>query len=137
MRTRQSGSLCGSGSRFRSPMADEAVVTVRLVRSFEHRNFKPVVFRGVCLDQTVRDFMDHVLNEITSRPGLPPPFRKYPYGEYQNQNHLDHGTGPSESSSLEDDDKLILQIDQSLKASGVGKNLKMFFIQFVFHQLEP
>lgn len=41
-------------------MAGEVVVTVRLVRSFEHRNFKPVVFHGVGLDQTVLDFIQLV-----------------------------------------------------------------------------
>ena len=41
-------------------MAGEAVVTVRLVRSFEHRNFKPVVFRGVDLEQNVEDFINYV-----------------------------------------------------------------------------
>lgn len=41
-------------------MAEEVVVTVRLVRSFEHRNFKPVVFHGVSLDQTVPDFIQLV-----------------------------------------------------------------------------
>lgn len=34
-----------------------AVVTVRLIRSFEQRNFKPVVFQQVSLNQTVQDFM--------------------------------------------------------------------------------
>lgn len=47
-------------------MSEEAVVTVRLVRSFQHRNFKPVVFHGVRLDQTVRDFIQLVRDgEIT------------------------------------------------------------------------
>uniref|UniRef100_A0A672ZWR1 CB076 protein n=2 Tax=Sphaeramia orbicularis TaxID=375764 RepID=A0A672ZWR1_9TELE len=106
-----------------------AVVTVRLVRSFEHRNFKPVVFRGVCLDQTVRDFMDHVLNEITSRPGLPPPFRKYPY-DTMKIIHQAHGAKTNELvMSLEDDDKLILQIDQSLKASGVVNETEVAFFR--------
>lgn len=41
-------------------MAGEAVITVRLVRSFEHRNFKPVVFHGVSLEQTVHDFVQLV-----------------------------------------------------------------------------
>lgn len=41
-------------------MAGEVVVTVRLVRSFEHRNFKPVVFHGVNVDQTVLDFIQLV-----------------------------------------------------------------------------
>lgn len=41
-------------------MSGDAVVTVRLVRSFQHRNFKPVVFHGVRLDQTVQDFIQLV-----------------------------------------------------------------------------
>ncbi|XP_063353240.1 UPF0538 protein C2orf76 homolog isoform X2 [Pelmatolapia mariae] len=60
-------------------MTAEAVVTVRLVRSFEHRNFKPVVFHGVRLEQTVQDFMQLVKDDIATRPGFPPPFRKYGY----------------------------------------------------------
>lgn len=47
-------------------MSEGAVVTVRLVRSFQHRNFKPVVFHGVRLDQTVQDFIQLVRDgEIT------------------------------------------------------------------------
>lgn len=41
-------------------MSSEAVLTVRLVRSFEHRNFKPVVFSGVNLDQNVEEFIAFV-----------------------------------------------------------------------------
>ncbi|KAL6086766.1 hypothetical protein STEG23_020374 [Scotinomys teguina] len=37
--------------------AEEATITVRLIRSFEHRNFKPVVYHGVNLDQTVKEFI--------------------------------------------------------------------------------
>lgn len=47
-------------------MSEDSVVTVRLVRSFQHRNFKPVVFHGVRLDQTVQDFIQLVRDgEIT------------------------------------------------------------------------
>uniref|UniRef100_A0A3B5R2H6 Uncharacterized protein n=1 Tax=Xiphophorus maculatus TaxID=8083 RepID=A0A3B5R2H6_XIPMA len=56
-----------------------AVVTVRLIRSFEQRNFKPVVFQEVSLNQTVQDFMRWVRDDIATRDGLPPPFRKYGY----------------------------------------------------------
>ncbi|AWP12688.1 putative UPF0538 protein C2orf76 -like isoform 2 [Scophthalmus maximus] len=63
-------------------MADGAVVTVRLIRSFEHRNFKPVVFHRVSLEQTVQDFIQLVRDDIATRPGLPPPFRKYAFGTY-------------------------------------------------------
>ncbi|CAG14307.1 unnamed protein product, partial [Tetraodon nigroviridis] len=61
-------------------MAAGVVVTVRLVRSFQHRNFKPVVFHGVSLDQTVPDFIQLVKDDVARRPGIPPPFRKYDYG---------------------------------------------------------
>lgn len=51
-------------------MAGDAVVTVRLVRSFEHRNFKPVVFHGVRLDQKVLDFIQLVRDgEIEAESG--------------------------------------------------------------------
>ncbi|XP_010778046.1 UPF0538 protein C2orf76 homolog [Notothenia coriiceps] len=56
-----------------------SVLTVRLVRSFEHRNFRPVVFHSVNLENTVLDFMQLVRDDIATRPGLPPPFRKYAY----------------------------------------------------------
>lgn len=39
-------------------MASEGVtITVRLIRSFEHRNFKSVVYHKVNLDQTVKEFI--------------------------------------------------------------------------------
>lgn len=42
------------------PAMSGVVVTVRLVRSFEHRNFRPLVLQGVLLDQTVLEFMQLV-----------------------------------------------------------------------------
>lgn len=41
-------------------MSSDTVLTVRLVRSFEHRNFKPVVFKGVSLEQEVHEFIAFV-----------------------------------------------------------------------------
>lgn len=46
-------------------MAGEVVVTIRLVRSFEHRNFRPVVYRGVSLELTVQEFIKFVKNGET------------------------------------------------------------------------
>lgn len=40
--------------------AESSTVTVRLIRSFEHRNFRPVVYHGVPLDQTVKEFIAFV-----------------------------------------------------------------------------
>uniref|UniRef100_A0A8U7NA56 Uncharacterized protein n=1 Tax=Corvus moneduloides TaxID=1196302 RepID=A0A8U7NA56_CORMO len=95
--------------------AESSTITVRLVRSFEHRNFRPVVYHGVPLDQTVKEFIAFVRKDVSSRTGLPPPFKNYKYGRcflYL---------------SLEDDDKLILKEDSTLKAAGVANETELAF----------
>lgn len=107
----------------------EAVVTVRLVRSFEHRNFKPVVFHRVSLDQTVQDFIQFVRDDITTRPGLPPHFRKYTY-DTMKIIHQAHGSKTNELvMSLEGDEKLILQDGQTLRAAGVANETEVAFFR--------
>uniref|UniRef100_A0A8C2M227 RIKEN cDNA 3110009E18 gene n=1 Tax=Cricetulus griseus TaxID=10029 RepID=A0A8C2M227_CRIGR len=59
--------------------AEEATVTVRLIRSFEHRNFKPVVYHRVNLDQTVKEFIIFLKQDVPLRTSLPPPLRNYKY----------------------------------------------------------
>ncbi|XP_042281990.1 UPF0538 protein C2orf76 homolog [Thunnus maccoyii] len=110
-------------------MASSAVVTVRLVRSFEHRNFKPVVFHGVSLEQTVQQFIHLVRDDIATRPGLPPPFRKYAY-DTMKIIHQAHGAKTNELvMSLEDDEKLILQDGLTLSAAGVANETEVAFFR--------
>ncbi|XP_040004999.1 UPF0538 protein C2orf76 homolog isoform X1 [Xiphias gladius] len=125
-------------------MDREAVVTVRLVRSFEHRNFKPVVFHGVSLDQTVQDFMQLVRDDIATRPELPPPFKKYTY-DTMKIIHQAHGAkvfiillGQKRGvclktnelvMSLDDDEKLILQDGQTLTTAGVANETEVAFFR--------
>ncbi|XP_033372109.1 UPF0538 protein C2orf76 homolog isoform X2 [Parus major] len=100
--------------------AESSTVTVRLVRSFEHRNFRPVVYHGVPLDQTVKEFIAFVRKDVSSRTGLPPPFKNYKY-DTMKIIHQAHKSKTGELVvSLEDDDKLILKEDSTLKAAGVG-----------------
>ncbi|XP_068428567.1 UPF0538 protein C2orf76 homolog [Clinocottus analis] len=107
----------------------EAVLTVRLVRSFEHRNFKPVVFHGVSLEQTVQDFVQLVRDNVATRPGLPPPFKTYAY-DTMKIIHQAHGSKTNELvMSLEDDDDLILQDHQTLRAAGVANETEVAFFR--------
>ncbi|AWP12687.1 putative UPF0538 protein C2orf76 -like [Scophthalmus maximus] len=110
-------------------MADGAVVTVRLIRSFEHRNFKPVVFHRVSLEQTVQDFIQLVRDDIATRPGLPPPFRKYAF-DTMKITHQAHGAKTNELvMSLDDDENLILQDGQTLRAAGVANETEVAFFR--------
>ncbi|XP_019335876.1 UPF0538 protein C2orf76 homolog isoform X1 [Alligator mississippiensis] len=113
--------------------SETATITVRLVRSFEHRNFRPVVYHGVRLDQTVKQFVAFVRNvfllliDVSSRAGLPPPFRNYKY-DTMKIIHQAHRSKTNELVvSLEDDDKLILRDDSTLKAAGVANETELAF----------
>uniref|UniRef100_A0A9J8ACH1 Chromosome 2 open reading frame 76 n=1 Tax=Cyprinus carpio carpio TaxID=630221 RepID=A0A9J8ACH1_CYPCA len=71
-------------------MCESAVLAVRLVRSFEHRNFKPVFYKDVSLDQTVEEFITFVKQEVSTRAGLPLPFKKFDYDTMK----IIHGAKP-------------------------------------------
>lgn len=97
----------------------EVTVTVRLVRSFEHRNFRPVVYHGVNLDQMVQEFIEFIKKDVAERVGLPPPFKKYAY-DTMKIIHQAHGAKTNELVvGLEDDEKLILCTGQTLREAGV------------------
>ncbi|XP_030909093.1 UPF0538 protein C2orf76 homolog isoform X2 [Melopsittacus undulatus] len=107
--------------------AESSTITVRLVRSFEHRNFRPVVYHGVNLDQTVKQFITFVRNDVSSRTGLPPPFKNYKY-DTMKIIHQAHKSKTGELVvSLEDDDKLILKEDSTLKAAGIANETELAF----------
>ncbi|NXS43201.1 CB076 protein, partial [Balaeniceps rex] len=107
--------------------AENSTITVRLVRSFEHRNFRPVVYHGVNLDQTVKQFITFVQKDVPSRTALPPPFKNYKY-DTMKIIHQAHKSKTGELVvSLEDDDKLILKEDSTLKAAGVANETELAF----------
>ncbi|XP_058050563.1 UPF0538 protein C2orf76 homolog [Ahaetulla prasina] len=107
--------------------SESVIVTIRLIRSFEHRNFRPILYRNVNLDQTVKEFIAFVKNDITSRTELLPPFRKYTY-DTMKIIHQAHGSKTNELVlSLEDDDKFILAEDSTLKAAGVANETELAF----------
>ncbi|XP_037844014.2 UPF0538 protein C2orf76 homolog isoform X2 [Chlorocebus sabaeus] len=100
---------------------EEVTITVRLIRSFEHRNFKPIVYHGVNLDQTVKEFIVFLKQDVPLRTSLPPPFRNYKYDTLKII-HQAHKSKTNELVlSLEDDDRLLLKEDSTLKAAGIGR----------------
>ncbi|XP_065381463.1 UPF0538 protein C2orf76 homolog isoform X2 [Macaca fascicularis] len=103
---------------------EEVTITVRLIRSFEHRNFKPIVYHGVNLDQTVKEFIIFLKQDVPLRTSLPPPFRNYKYDTLKII-HQAHKSKTNELVlSLEDDDRLLLKEDSTLKAAGIARHLK-------------
>ncbi|XP_047628066.1 UPF0538 protein C2orf76 homolog isoform X2 [Phacochoerus africanus] len=107
--------------------SEEVTITVRLIRSFEHRNFRPVVYHGVHLDQTVKEFIVFLKQDIPLKTSLPPPFRNYEYDKLKIV-HQAHKSKTNELVlSLEDDDKLLLKEDSTLKAAGIANETEIAF----------
>uniref|UniRef100_A0A8C1T306 Chromosome 2 open reading frame 76 n=1 Tax=Cyprinus carpio TaxID=7962 RepID=A0A8C1T306_CYPCA len=111
-----------------------AVLAVRLVRSFEHRNFKPVFYKDVSLDQTVEEFITFVKQEVSTRAGLPLPFKKFDYGKstltFSTMNSLTNEL----VMSLEDDEKLILRDGCRLQACGVANDTEVAFFRMADYE---
>ncbi|XP_060587937.1 UPF0538 protein C2orf76 homolog, partial [Ruditapes philippinarum] len=59
--------------------SSQVTLTVRLIRSFEHRIIKHVVYHDVNLDQIVSDFKQYVKTELKTHAGLPPPVKTHNY----------------------------------------------------------
>ncbi|XP_073741099.1 UPF0538 protein C2orf76 homolog isoform X3 [Callorhinus ursinus] len=89
-------------SEFLHMASKEVTITVRLVRSFEHRNFKPIVYHGVNLDQTTKEFIVFLKQDKLKIV------------------HQAHKAKTNELVlSLEDDDTLMLEEDSTLRAGGI------------------
>lgn len=88
-----------------------------------------MVFHGVNVEQTVLEFIQRVQKDIETRPGLPPPFRKYHYDSMKII-HQAHGAKTSDLvMSLDDNDKPLLEENQTLKAAGVANETEMAFFK--------
>ncbi|KAF2988650.1 hypothetical protein EK904_007401, partial [Melospiza melodia maxima] len=67
------------------------------------------------------------MGDVSSRSGLPPPFKNYKY-DTMKIIHQAHKSKTGELVvSLEDDDKLILKEDSTLKAAGVENETELAF----------
>ncbi|XP_064648101.1 UPF0538 protein C2orf76 homolog [Lineus longissimus] len=111
-------------------MADGPVVlTVRLIRSFEQRNIKHLVFQAVDLNQTVGDFMDLVNKDILTRPGIAPPVRKHAYDQMKIQHKAFGSKSTDPVIVLRDDDQLMLVADKTLAECGVENETEISYFK--------
>ncbi|CAG0913666.1 unnamed protein product [Notodromas monacha] len=101
-------------------MGDAGVtLTVRVIRSFQHRNVRPIVLKNVDLNSCVEDFLALVKDSIGENASLPPPVKKYDYDSLKIE-HKAHGAKTSDPLiNTFDDDKLLLKPGKTLRQSGV------------------
>ncbi|XP_074623107.1 UPF0538 protein C2orf76 homolog isoform X2 [Acropora palmata] len=87
-------------------------ITVRLIRSFEHRNIKHVVYKKVPLHQTVEQFMRNVVTDTMK-------IQHKAYGAKSNDPVI----------NTEDDEKLMLKPNCKLFDSGIENETEISFFK--------
>ena len=102
-------------------------ITIRLIRSFEHRNIRNLVLHNVSLDQKVEDFTKTIWERIKAATNFPPPFRNFAFDALKIETHA-HGAKTNDPViNREDDAKLILKPHQLLRECGVRHETEISF----------
>ena len=105
------------------------ILTVRLIRSFEHGNVRPIVIKDVQLEMTVADFQQMIMEHVNKQTNLPPPVVNYAYDTMKIQ-HKAHGAKTNDPIiNTENDEQLILKRDRSLKESGIENETEVSFFK--------
>ncbi|KAF2367974.1 hypothetical protein FHG87_001258 [Trinorchestia longiramus] len=111
------------------PMLCGATVTVRFIRSFEHRNLKNVVVKGVALSSTGAQLKELALKKLQTSSGIPPPFKKYQYDTMKIETQAFGFKTNDPLINTGNDDSLILKDDSSLESSGVKNETEISFFK--------
>ena len=110
------------------------IVTVRLIRNFEYRTIRTIPIREVDTQQTVKQFIARLLQEVKSVKGIPPPFKTHPYDTLK----ISHQAGSFKANdiviNLEGDETLILPGEKTLADCGVVSETEMSFFNLVEYQ---
>ncbi|OCT60879.1 hypothetical protein XELAEV_18046902mg [Xenopus laevis] len=107
-----------------------------------------MVYHGVNLDQTVQEFIMQISDDIPQRSSLPQPYKKHLY-EYPpfclnalclidtlKVIHQPHGAKTNELVvGLEDDERLILVPEHTLREAGVAHETELAFFCHKDYQL--
>ena len=84
------------------------IITIRVIRSFEHRNIKHIVLKNVDPSQTVEEFITFCKEHVKNTK-LPPPVRNYAYDTLKIQ-HKAFGSKTNDPAINTEDD-MPLSVD--------------------------
>eukprot|EP00088_Acartia_fossae_P057649 TRINITY_DN6726_c0_g2_i1.p1 TRINITY_DN6726_c0_g2~~TRINITY_DN6726_c0_g2_i1.p1 ORF type:complete len:126 (+),score=13.49 TRINITY_DN6726_c0_g2_i1:34-411(+) len=100
-------------------MEENGTLVIRVIRSFPHRNIRNIVLKSVPLKTTGDQLLELSKQSVASSTSLPPPFRNYEYDTLKIEHHAHGAKSNDPVINKDDDDKLILKPELSLRDSGV------------------
>eukprot|EP00731_Ephydatia_muelleri_P008666 Em0004g1004a len=93
---------------------DDVTLTVRLIRSFEYRNIRNIVVKGIPLNMLVKDFMAEINNRLQSDAALPVPFKRHKY-DAMKVHSFAYGSKTSDTAINLDHEEWILDPSKTLQ----------------------
>ncbi|KAG7170411.1 UPF0538 protein C2orf76-like [Homarus americanus] len=105
-----------------------ATITIRLIRSFQHRNIRSLVLHNINTEQLVEDFIEYISEKLTSAPNLPP-FHNHAFDTLKIETQA-HGYKTNDPVINQQDDlKLILKPKHRLMDCGVKHETEINFFK--------
>jgi len=110
---------------------EEVTITIRLLRSFQHRTVKNLILKNVDLNKTVGELKKEIVGRLPNETSVPPPFRKHAYDTLKIE-HQAHGAKTNDPLiNKEADESLILADDQAtLSQAGVKNETTITFFKY-------
>lgn len=110
------------------------ILSIRLIRSFEHRNLRFFPLNCVDLSWTTEKLMTVIKEHIATSKSLPPPFRKFEFDTLKIE-HQAHGAKTNDPvMNCENDEELILKPGQSLSQSNIRHETEVAFFKLSDYQ---
>jgi len=117
-----------------NPSETTTILSIRLIRSFEHRNLRFFPLKAVDLSWTTEQLMSVIKENIKNSTSLPPPFRKFDFDTLKIE-HQAHGFKSNDPvMNCENDDQLILKPGQKLNESNVRHETEIAFFKLSDYQ---
>ncbi|XP_050685934.1 UPF0538 protein C2orf76 homolog [Eriocheir sinensis] len=113
---------------------DTTTITIRLIRSFEHRNIRNLVLHNISLDQTVDALTQTIWERLKTEPSLPPPFRTFPFDTLKIETHAYGFKTNDPVINRMDDERLIIKGGRSLRECGVRHETEISFFKMGDYQ---
>jgi len=117
-------------------MSTESSVTlsIRLIRSFEHRNLRFFPLQQVNLNWNTEELMTAIKDRIQKSTNLPPPFKKYDFDTLKIE-HQAHGAKTNDPvMNCDNDDLLILKPGQTLSLCNIKSETEVAVFKMTDYQ---
>jgi len=108
-----------------------ATLTIRLIRSFEFRNWKPFVLHNVPLESTKTEDLEELIGRFIRDSTLPPPFKNLSLDTLKIEYQPHHFKTNDPLINTENDEELTLKPGLTLSNQGVQNETEISYFKKV------